>query len=129
MPVRVSEAEVLEIAPGITLTPITAFITAASMIVDDINTRCGKSFDDARLKDIERFLSAHFVYMTPGASTGAKTDEEIGRGDYKVSYATASLGSGIMGTYFGSTANMLSESCLIEWDKRQAQTFFSGGAG
>ena len=64
MPVRVSEAEVLEIAPGITLTPITAFITAASMIVDDINTRCGKSFDDARLKDIERFLSAHFVYMT-----------------------------------------------------------------
>ena len=128
MAVRVTEAEVLEIAPGITLTPITAFITAASMVVDDINSRCSKAFDDARLKEIERFLTAHLVYMVPGASAGLKTAEDIGRGDYKVAYAIATLGAGVAGTTFGYNANMLSEGCLAEWDKRQSQVYFSGGA-
>lgn len=123
---RVTEAEVLEIAPAIAITPITPFIDAANTIANDINTRCGKSFNEDRLTQIELYLSAHFVYMAEGTSGGTKRSESIARGDYQVTYAVATLGEGIKGTTYGQTANLLSEGCLIEWDKRQSQIVMAG---
>ena len=126
MTARVSQAEVLAIAPAITLADITPFIDAASLIVDDLNTRCGKSFDAARLKEIERFLSAHLASFAVGTGSKDKSRESIARGDYDVSYATSKLGQGILGTTYGQTANLLSEGCLVEWDKRQSQLYAAG---
>lgn len=123
---RVTQAEVLAIAPAVTLANITPFIDAANLVVSDINTRCSKSFDAARLKEIERFLSAHMVSMAVGTGSKDKKSESISRGDYSVGYATTTLGSGITGTTYGQTANMLSEGCLANWDMRRSQIITGG---
>lgn len=126
---RCTEAEVLAIAPGITITPLLPFITAANFIVSDINDKCGKSFSEDRLKEIECWLSAHFAYMGSDTTSGTKKSESIAKGDYSVSFSVASVGEGITGTPYGQTANLLSEGCLAEWDKRQSQAYASGPNG
>ena len=59
---RVTAAEVKTLT-GSVLPDATVdlFITPANLIVDDLNAKCGKSFDEPRLKQIELFLSAHFL--------------------------------------------------------------------
>lgn len=55
---RVTDAEVLEVLDT-DVTPLTAFITAADLLVDEVAKR--GTLTDAALKEISRWLSAHFV--------------------------------------------------------------------
>ena len=110
---RVSDAEVQAIKP--TKFDTTPAIDCASLIVDDINAKCNKSFDDERLKCIELYLAAHFVGVSdPNAASrsfeGASTRFQVG---------SQSL-SGVMSDKYGQTANMLAEGCLQMMDLKPA---------
>lgn len=63
MPARVTPAEVAEIIEYDTtkITSITAFITVADLMID--NTIDTTLLDTATLKEISRWLSAHFLSM------------------------------------------------------------------
>jgi acyl CoA:acetate/3-ketoacid CoA transferase alpha subunit len=60
MATRVTDAEVREIIDT-EVTDLTAFILAANGFVTDMLT--GKGLSDDRLKEIERWLAAHFTAM------------------------------------------------------------------
>ncbi len=126
---NVEEAHVVEIAPELTNTPLEAFINSAGFIVDEINTKFGKTFTDARLFEIKRFLAAHFVSMSQiGRGKGPLTSRSIGHGAVATTFATIQLGKGVSNTTYGQTANMLSEGCLMKWDMKQATITFGGMA-
>ena len=66
MAIRVTEQEVLDIMDsGVDLssTQITAMITAASSVIDTIFAD-DAVVDDALLKELERWLSAHYIAST-----------------------------------------------------------------
>lgn len=123
---RVTEAEVKEIAPEITITPLLPFIVAANLLVNQIATGCGSDLPDEQLKEVERWLAAHLAYMAQGTSGGTKQRESIARGDYDVTYAVTQIGSGISGTPYGQMANTLSSGCLGEYQKPRVQLFAAG---
>ncbi len=58
MAARVTQAEVEEIVEIDSSISITPFITVATLIVDE--ELVGRGLSDARLKEIERYLAAHF---------------------------------------------------------------------
>lgn len=114
---RVTDTEVKEIkAVTIDTTP---FIDAANLIVSDINSRCNKSFDETRLTQIELYLSAHFA----GTFDPEVVSEKFENTTNTYHVGSASL-SGVMSDKYGQMANMLSESCLHEFDKAPAVVNF-----
>lgn len=117
MAIRVSNLEVQSIKD--TETNTDPFVAAASLIVDDINSKCNKSFDEVRLKQIELFLSAHFV----GVIDPALISERFENSTNVYQVGSASL-SGIMSDKYGQTANMLAEGCLTDFDKAPATVEF-----
>ena len=64
--------------------------------------------------------------MAPGVGGGVRTQESIASGEYAASFATATLGQGILGTTFGQTANTIAEGSLIEVSKVPV-SFMAGG--
>lgn len=114
---RVIDAEVQVIKPvSIDTTP---FIDAANLIVSDINTTCDKSFDEARLKQIELYLSAHFA----GTFAPTLVSEKFENAANVFQVGSTSL-SGVMSDKYGQMANMLAEGCLQELDKSPAVVNF-----
>lgn len=114
---RVTDAEVQVIKPvSIDTTP---FIDAATLIVDDINTTCNKSFDETRLTQIELYLSAHFAGTFAPEIVSEKFENTT-----NVYHVGSNALSGIMSDKYGQTANILSESCLHELDKSPAVVNF-----
>lgn len=110
---RVTDTEVQAIKPvSINTDP---FINAANLIVSDINAKCGKSFDETRLTQIELYLSAH--YASSFAPSVSSESFENAKNTYQV--GSNSL-SGVMSDKYGQMANMLSEGCLAELDKSPA---------
>lgn len=114
---RVTDAEVKAIKS--TTVDTTPFIDCASLIVDDINAKCGKDFDAERLKCIELFLSAHFV---------GNLDPAVASRSFEGASATFQVGSsalsGVLSDKYGQTANMLSEGCLQMLDLQPATVDF-----
>lgn len=93
---RVTNSEVKTIID--TDVDVTAFITVANLIVT--NMLSGGSLSDAMLKEIERWLSAHFV---------AIRDPRIGQekiGDASVTYLLTT-GKGLDATPFGQQVKVL----------------------
>jgi|14_taG_2_1085336.scaffolds.fasta_scaffold02459_9 hypothetical protein len=111
---RVDDSEVRVIRPSDSITDYTPFIVSASLLVDDLNTKCGKSYDATRLKEIERWLSAHFA---------AAQDPLVARERFEQSEKTYQIGNrqlyGITSDIYGQKANMLAEGCLTEFDKKR----------
>ena len=117
MAVRTTEAAVKKVRP--TSSDVGPMILAASFIVDDLVLDCGASFTDARLKEIETWLAAHFV----GTIDPTLTKEKFENAENTYHVGSDSL-SGIMSDKYGQTANMLSKGCLVEFDKQQASVDF-----
>lgn len=114
---RVTDSEVQAIKPvSINTTP---FINAANLIVSDINSKCGKSFDDTRLTAIELYLSAHYA----GAFAPTRSSEKFENAANTFQVGSTSL-SGVMSDKYGQMANELSEGCLAELDKSPATVDF-----
>lgn len=114
---RVTPAEVREILPDdTTLTDVNlnVHITAAMCIVDDVATGCGSRLTTACLKEVERYLAAHFAAVQENTLTiKSETDPCCGgRATYGFEF-----GQGIMGTPYGQSANTLSCGCLAQYDK------------
>lgn len=128
---RTTPAEVKAIT-GSTLddSVIEIFIDAASCIIDQIEAcTIGKGISSDCLIKAETFLSAHLLSTSGvGQESGVKKRETFE--NWTVEYAIASFDSGgVLGTFYGQSANSLTGGCLQEVDKRTPLIFFTGGAG
>jgi hypothetical protein len=78
---------------------LNAFIMAANLLVTDLLT--GVGYSTALLKEIERWLAAHFAaHMDP-----VSEDEEMGDG--KNRYMLGKRGMGLEGTPYGAQVKLL----------------------
>ncbi len=111
---RVTEAEVKEIYDtDVTLTP---YITAANLLTNRLDG-CGN--DDATLKEIERYLAAHFAFVAnPSGKGGGITSDKFGDASrtYGVQY-----GKHLEASQYGQQALLL-DTCgkLAYFGKRKA---------
>ena len=101
---RVTQAEVEVLLPT-DITDISAYITAANLLVTDLLD--GKGLTDARLKEIERWLSAHFLAMREEG--GGIEKHKIG--DTEAEWAT--LGKSLEMTRFGAQAIVLDTTGIL----------------
>lgn len=98
---------------------VTAWINAANTIVNTLNTKCGTSFDEDTLTQIELYLSAHLL----GSIAPQKLTEKFV--NYSVGYMLGGNSEvGVLYSSNGRTANMLSGGCLQQLDKVKAVVNF-----
>ncbi len=94
---RITESELLEIIDvDDSVTTTSPFITAANLLVTD--KLAGSGLSDALLKEIERWLAAHFI-----AIRDPRAASEAAQG-VSVSYQGGGYGAGLMGTQYGQQA-------------------------
>jgi len=106
MAVRVTSAEVFEIIDVIsTITNLTPYITAANRIVEDNLT--GKGIADGTLKEVERWLSAHFTAIHDQRFTKEKVELQ------EVSYG-GKTGMRLLSTLYGQQAMILDPTGTLE---------------
>ena len=121
---RVSEAEVKQIIETSLSDPIVlAFINTANRLVTKHLE--GEDCHDAdSLKDVELYLSAHFVALRQRKKTGQKID------DASDSYA-GSFGRGLDFTQYGQTTKQFDCSGVLEslGQGRLVVGFFGGAGG
>lgn len=118
MGIRVSSQEVKGIITT-SLTDLGPFIKAASKIVDVLAVRDTDGLlDNATLKEIERWLSAHALSMTKEPQV---KQEQIG--DAAITYqGTIGVGKGFEATYYGQMALSLDVTGKLQsLGKRRAQ--------
>lgn len=92
---RVTESEVKEIIET-DVTPLTVFISQAALLVSE--TLEGKGLSEARLKEIERYLAAHYLAATLDPQARSE-----GASGTSVTYEGAQ-GMGLQGTRYGQQA-------------------------
>ena len=124
MTVRTNDAAVRLILPSTTVVDLTAFILAASLMVDKVAaSTCGSALTATELLNIESWLAAHLVRAE---------DPQVGRFKFEQSEKTYQIGNrqlfGIMSDIYGQTANSLSGGCLADLDKRKYSLRALGGA-
>lgn len=118
MAARVTDAEVLEIIDS-SLTDLTPFITVASQQVDRISD--AGSLSDAVLKEIERWLAAHFVAIRDKQTSQSKV------GDASHTYE-GKTGMGLSFTRYGQQALLLDTTgTLVKANVRKASVTYLGG--
>ena len=105
---RVTSLEVKEIIVT-DLVTLDAFILSATVIVDQIEA--GSSLSGAHLKEIERWLSAHFTALN-SETAGRLTSEKAGD-EYEAKFE-GSLGKGFESTVFGQQALSLDTSGYLK---------------
>lgn len=100
---RVTGAEVKEIIDTVlTEEQCIPFITAANTVVTSRLT--GKGLTSSELKEIERWLSAHFVYIRDPQLTKEKI------GDGEDTFNTPQAGMNLQGTPYGQQVMLLDSS-------------------
>lgn len=103
MAIRVTVDEVKAILPaGLADLPLAQFITTANLIVDE--DLANKGLSAARLKEIEKYLSAHFATVTTGELKMRKV------GDATDEFSKSSMQQGLKSTTFGQQAISLDTS-------------------
>ena len=102
---RITEAEVKEIIDTSITSSLVAFIAAASSMVED--ELVGKGLSATRLKEIERYLSAHFVSVKD-VSQGQVVSEKIG--DAQIDYKQFAAGKALDSSRYGQMAILLDTS-------------------
>jgi len=98
MAARVTSAEVLQIM-NTSLTTVNAFITVADLVIDD--KLVGKGQSDALLKEISRWLSAHFASI----KAPQQGKEKIGSSSQES--VIGQLGKGLEYTPYGQQVLLL----------------------
>lgn len=112
---RVNDAEVRQIITT-PITPLTAFITAADLILDRYAVSCTKA-SVAELKEMARWLSAHLIAVTD--TSGDVRSETIG--PVSVSYGSAAVsGEGLLATRYGKAVTLLDPCGLLVKSGRAA---------
>lgn len=101
---RVTETEVRVIITT-SLTDLSPFITVANQMIDAKLLSYG--YTDAELKEIERWLSAHFVSVVDPKLI----EEEIG--DSKDKHALPKMIPGLQGTVYGQQVLVLDRSGIL----------------
>jgi len=97
---------------------LTAFITPASLIVDEIEATADTRLNDDLLKEIERWLAAHFLSILQQP----KSQEKIG--DAQAVYQ-GTTGMGLEFTFYGQQARMLDPTGhLAARDKKKTPLVF-----
>jgi len=104
---RVNQAEVKAII-STTEIDIQPFITAANLVVT--NNLSSSGYDVATLKEIERWLAAHFLAVSKEASS---TVVEHQVGDSRIRYPESSLGAGLKGSRYGHQVLLLDTNGLL----------------
>ena len=114
MAIRVTVDEVLAILPpGLPALPVTPFISTANLVVEE--DLVGKGMSESRLKEIEKYLAAHFATVTTGELTARKV------GDSMDDFVKTRMYEGLRGTTFGQQAVSLDASnTLVDTDKRDS---------
>ena len=97
---RVSDAEVKEILDT-SIVDLSAFISAANILVS--NLLVGKGLTDSHLKEIERWLAAHFTAILE--KSGRVTSEDIA-GEIKEQYG-GKHDMGLQATLYGQQVAVL----------------------
>jgi hypothetical protein len=108
MATRVTGEEVLEIMPDCELsqTDILPFIEVANLIVTE---KLGSSsYSAARLKEIERWLSAHFISVADPMVKSEKIS------DAAFTYHVADLGKNLKSTLYGQQACLLDTTGALD---------------
>lgn len=105
VPYRVSTDEVKEIITT-SKTDVTAFIAAADIIVDK-HLSGNSNFSNEELKEIERWIAAHFVAIDDPAFRSEKV------GDTQVQYDVGKLGEGLASTRWGQQALAMDHSGVL----------------
>jgi len=116
---RVTPAMVEEIFDNPSSVALTPFITAASLIVDDLAGGCGSSLGVPHLVEIERWLSAHLASI----HSDSRGEEEVKIGDASIKFeGDSSGGLGLDFTRYGSQVKILDTSgCLASLGKPRAK--------
>lgn len=104
-PYRVTTDEVKEII-STTLTDCTPQIAAANMVVDK-HLSSNSNFSTNDLKEIERWLAAHFVSIYDPEVKSEKI------GDAQISFNMGKLGEGLKYTKWGQQALLLDHSGVL----------------
>ena len=111
---RVTSAEVLMIMDT-SLTDVNAFIIPANLIVTDKLT--GKGLSEAQLKEIERWLSAHFATI----KSPTLSEDKIGSSTQK--YNVGYLGKGLEATPYGQQVKLLDPTGTLAGIGKMKVTF------
>jgi hypothetical protein len=112
---RVTPEELAPIVPDVSASSLAPYISTANLIVDE--EIVGKGLSDARLKEIEKYLAAHFATITNGELTMRKI------GDSQDSYAKGLAGKGLKETAFGRQACLLDTSGTLASQGADTGTF------
>ncbi len=121
MMARVNDADVRCLIPSTTLTDLSAFIASSEIMVDDVASNYGSEFTDGKLKEIQRWLTAHLVAVVD--PTVAIIEEKVEGSTVKAARGNTQL-AGILSTQFGQMANSLSNGHLAELDKPRPSVSF-----
>ena len=121
MALPVSDAQVRAIRPSAVIADYTPYIASADVIVQQINTKCSKSFSDAELEQIEIWLSAHVASVFDANIV----EEKFENAATKFDRAVSTNSSGVLSTKYGSMANMLADGCLVAFDQEQSSVTFA----
>lgn len=110
---RVTQCEVKAIRPDIDSSlDIAPWIAAANCVVDTLSEGCGSGLTEAKLAQVELWLSAHYV----GSLAPSVTSETFE--GWSKSYNVGSTSeTGILSDIYGRTANQLSGGCLRQLEK------------
>jgi len=111
---RVKSAEVVEIMDT-SLTDVDVFIHAANALVTD--RLSGQGLDDCLLKEIERWLSAHFASI----KSPTYYEDKIGSSTQKKMVGT--LGKGLDATSYGQQVKLLDSTGTLANMGKQKVTF------
>lgn len=125
----VTVAEVRAILPSsttLTNAQITEAIISAECVVDQLALSCGSHLSAECLKQVDKYLAAHFAAATEN-TLSIKSEKDPCCGG-SVTYGFQ-FGEGILGTPFGQMANTLSCGCLAEFDKQPVNLFSIGSHG
>lgn len=123
---RTTEARAREILPTattLTTTQIDAAIESATCLVDQIAGGCAAHLTDPCLERVETYLAAHFAAVTENTLSLQSETDPCSGGSVRYGFK---FGTGINGTPYGQMANMLSNGCLAELEKRPAGLYSIG---
>jgi hypothetical protein len=102
---------------SLTSEQVDPYILSAHLFVTDILKNSGLSA--SRLKDIEKYLAAHFI-----ASIHSRPSSREKVGEVEVEYSNTKFGEGLKSTPYGQMVSMLDTTGLIAASGKRAATFF-----
>lgn len=126
---RATEDHVRNILPSdsnLTTVQIVAAISAATCVVDQLESGLCSHLNQQCLLEIERYLAAHNAAVSE--NTLSLSAEKDGCSETSATYGFK-FGEGIKGTPFGQTANTISGGALAEMDKQPVRMFSIGNIG